>query len=61
MAIIRKSMSVRSSLAVHKCTQTQLVGQDCILLAGFEPAHGRRLEIGAQVENLPHYRASDSR
>jgi hypothetical protein len=31
------------------------VGQDCILRAGFETrASLRRLQIGAQVENLPH-------
>jgi hypothetical protein len=29
------------------------VGQDCILRAGLEPAQGL-LEIGPQVENLPH-------
>jgi hypothetical protein len=32
-----------------------LVGQDCILRAGFVTrASLRRLQIGAQVENLPH-------
>jgi len=41
-------------MLLHNIFGVKDVGQDCILRAGLLPAQRRRLEIGEQVENLPH-------